>query len=64
MDAWQTIKTDPDLLQRLQDATGRPMTTDQWFEQCVSFVYGNLPYRSTLTKEDVRKILRRPGDAQ
>ena len=41
----------------------RPMTPEERrFEQRVSFVYGQLPRSSTLTKDEVREILKMKGE--
>ena len=51
------------LVEKLVRAAKRKMTSDEIFEQEVSYVYGNMPSRSDLTKDDVRKYLleRRGG---
>ena len=41
-----------------EKARGRKMTSREIFEQKVSFVYGNLPDRSDLSKAQVRQFLR------
>ena len=51
-------------LELFKKAQGTTMTGRELFEQKVSFVYGNLPDRSDLSKDQVREILRRQmGDA-
>lgn len=52
----QNIKTDPALLQALKDAAQRKMTSEEAFEQKVSWVYGNVS--SGYTKDQIREILR------
>lgn len=49
----------PELEALLEKARNHKMTPEEWAEQRVSFVYGNLPGSSTLTKEDVRRMLDR-----
>lgn len=59
-----TFKPLPDELKALLDsAKGREMTPAERFEQKVSWVYGNLPEESTVTKDEVRQRLRESGDA-
>lgn len=56
------IRTDPVLLERLVEAArNHVMTPRERAEQRVSFVYGMLSSKSTLTKEDVRAMLRAEG---
>ncbi len=54
-----TPEPDQKLLARLREAAARPMSKEERDEQCVSFVYGNLPFRSTMTKDEVRDVLRK-----
>ncbi len=51
-------KTDKGLLKRLQESTKKPPTKEQLHRQRVSFVFGNLPNNSTLTRDQVAKKIR------
>lgn len=53
-----TISAHPDLVEQLKAAAGRPMSEVERFEQQVSWVYGQLGSHSTLSKDDVRRMLR------
>ena len=46
-----------ELSARLRESAGRRLTKEEIFEQEVSFVYGNMPSKSTITKEQVREYL-------
>lgn len=46
------------LLGELRRAAKRKMSSQEIFEQEVSYVYGNMPSGSKLTKDDVRQYLR------
>ena len=46
------------LVERIRKTPLKRLTSDEVFEREVSFVYGNLPVRSPLSKNDVRRILR------
>lgn len=52
-------KTDGKLLERLQRAAQHEMTVDELRRQRVSFVYGNLPENSPMTKNQVEAALAR-----
>lgn len=54
----ETLKTDSDLIQRLKDSASKPVTKAELELQRVSFVYGNLPTDSTITREMVEKRIR------
>jgi len=57
-----TPKTDEALLKRLQESAQKPVTKQELELQRVSFVYGNLPNNSTITREQVaRKIKMNEG---
>lgn len=45
-------------LERLKQAAGRPMTKNELLEQRISWVYGNLPSNSTITREEVANRIR------
>ncbi len=53
----ESSKTGEALEKRLRKAASKPMTKDEVREQRISFVYGNLPHNSTLTREEVARIL-------
>jgi hypothetical protein len=48
-----TLKTDAALLKRLRDSASGPVTKKEMVSQRVSFVYGNLPKESTITRDQV-----------
>lgn len=47
----------PELRAALERVKGHVMTPEEIFEQQVSFVYGNLSFSSTITKDEVRARL-------
>ncbi len=53
----EPLKIDEELEQRLRKAAATPMTKEEVRRQRISFVYGNLPQSSTLTREEVEKLL-------
>lgn len=50
---------DPQVLKALRDAAGRPMTREQRNKQRVSFIMGTMSRDSTITREEVNKIIKR-----
>ena len=46
------------VLERLKQAAGRPMTKNELLAQRISWVYGNLPSNSTITREEVANRIR------
>lgn len=52
------LKTDAGLLGRLQAAARRGVSVEERREQRVSFVYGNLPKGSPMTKHQVESALK------
>ena len=52
------ITTDPELIERLRKAASREMTADEIHAQKVSWVYGQLPHDSEITKDQVDIIIR------
>lgn len=50
-------KTDPTLLNKLEELSKREMTPQEVFKQKVSFVYGQLPINSQLSIIDVENML-------
>jgi len=55
----ENLKTETALLAQLFEAVKRPMTSEEVRRQRLSFVYGNLPADSTLTKHQVAAALDR-----
>lgn len=53
----EPLKIDEELEQRFRRAATTPMTKEEVRRQRISFVYGNLPQSSTLTREEVEKLL-------
>lgn len=49
------------LEQLIKIAKRHVMTPEERREQRISFVYGMLPFNSTQTREDVRRILEEQG---
>lgn len=45
-------------IDKIKALTEREMTPEEEFEQRVSFVYGCLPHKSLLTKDQIRVMLR------
>jgi hypothetical protein len=54
-------KIDPELAALIERSRGHVMTPEERREQRISFVFGMLPYRSTTTKADVRRMLQEMG---
>lgn len=52
-------KTDPSLLARLAVAAKHEMTAEEIRRQRVSFVYGNLPHNSPMTRQQVASAIAR-----
>lgn len=53
------IRTDADLLRRLKEAARRPVTAEELQRQRVSFVFGNMDEKSSMTRGDVERVLDR-----
>lgn len=53
----QDIKTDKELLESLRYAASRELSRAELLAQRVSFIIGNLPKESTITREQVEEIL-------
>jgi hypothetical protein len=51
--------TNPTLDELVAEAIKRPMTPEDIWEQRVSFCYGMLSFKSKVTKDEVRAILKR-----
>ena len=54
-DSWMigTLKTDDALIKRMEDSAKKPISKVELERQRVSFVYGNLPNDSTITRDRV-----------
>ena len=50
----------PILEKLLKHARHYSLTKDEFFEQTVSFVYGQLPPDSPVTKDQIRETLKNP----
>ena len=53
------IKTDPALIDALNEAAQKPITADEIRKQRVSFILGSLKNDSTITQEQVESVLNR-----
>jgi hypothetical protein len=51
------LKTDAGLLEQLAWAAKRHITRDELHAQRVSFIYGNLPEGSTITRQHIEEVL-------
>jgi len=49
----EALKTDERLLAKLRRSAAKPATKEELVRQRVSYVYGNLPDDSTITREQV-----------
>ncbi|MBB4837254.1 hypothetical protein HNP52_000305 [Sphingomonas kyeonggiensis] len=58
------LVTDQNLLERLNAAARRGVSLQERRRQRVSFVYGNLPKGSAMTKMQVEKELERIDDTE
>ncbi len=45
------------LTKKLKESASKPMTKAEKREQRISWVYGNLPFRSKLSREDVARMI-------
>ena len=57
-EAYLTRKSDPVLLARLMQAPRRQLTPEEYFEQCVSFVFSTMSDESGVSKDWVRQGLK------
>lgn len=55
----EDIKTDTQLIQRLEQAAKREMSAAEVRLQRVSFVFGNMPVNATMTRHQVEAVLAR-----
>ncbi len=53
------VKTNEELLRRLQAAARRVLTKEELHRQRVSFIYGSLPDDSTVTRNQIECVLAR-----
>jgi hypothetical protein len=53
------IETNKILIEALKSATSRKLTAKELLEQRVSFIYGSLKSNSSITKEEVRKAIKK-----
>ncbi len=51
-------KEDEELIARLKQSASRPLTKQQVQAQRVSWVFGNLPNHSKLTREEIDSLIR------
>lgn len=58
------VQTRPELLESLRNAASRKLSASELREQEISFVTGTLGGESTLTREDVRKIIENRDDVE
>lgn len=58
-----TIKTDPNLVARIEQAARTPSTKQEAHQARVSFVYGNLPQKTTLDRTQVEAIIAKSDAA-
>ena len=54
-----TRKTDGALIRRMRESAKKPITKEELERQRVSFVYGNLPDKSEITREKVAERIKR-----
>ena len=52
-----SLKTDKQLLQKLESAAGRMLTSGELHQQRVSFILGSMPNESEVTRAEVEKVL-------
>ena len=52
------IRTDAALLARLQRAASAPMTSDQLRRQRLSYIHGNMPHESTMSRDEIEQALQ------
>ena len=52
-------RKDPHVLKALRDAAGRQMTPEERHKQRVSFIMGTMSRDSTITREEVKRIIKR-----
>lgn len=52
------LRSDDRLIARMRESAAKPVTKSQMERQQISFVYGNLPSDSTITREQVMQRLK------
>ena len=55
---FEELKTDVALIKRLKESAKKPITRAELEQQRISFVFGNLPSNSTITRDKVAKKIR------
>jgi pseudouridine-5'-phosphate glycosidase len=55
----EDIKTDATLLRRLSEAARKQLTREELRLQRISFIYGSLPQDSTITRQQIERVLNR-----
>ncbi len=55
----EKLKTDAELIKRLRESASKPVTKEELAQQRVSFVYGNLPSDSTVTRDRVAEKIKK-----
>ena len=64
-DAILPTKTNPALLEKLKKAADVKQSAEEMHEQRVSFIYGSVSSKSSLTHERIRQVLvEHEGDAK
>jgi hypothetical protein len=51
------LRSDPDLVRRLEAAASRALTKEEVRAQRVSFVYGNMPQDSSVSRAEIAAII-------
>lgn len=54
-----SVKSDSNLLEKLYHAAHRALSKEELHQQRVSFIYGNLPKDSTITRDQVEQAIAR-----
>lgn len=52
---FRTLKTDPKISDRLKQAATKELTNEELKKQRVSFVFGNMPANSSVTRQQVEQ---------
>lgn len=55
---FKELKTDPAIAKRLRKAAKKKLGRDELEKQRVSFVYGNMPAKSNVTRQQVEKKIK------
>ncbi len=54
----ENVKTEPKLLSKLRNSADARLTSQELFEQRVSFVFAGIDSESDITREQIRQMLR------